>query len=35
MFFDAPSAYYEIRKRRDALGKCPLLTVGDQFFTSG
>jgi len=35
MIFDAPSVYYEIRKRKDALGKCPLLTVGEQFFTSG
>jgi len=35
MIFDAPSVYYEIRKRKDSLGKCPLLTVGEQFFTSG
>jgi hypothetical protein len=35
MIYDAPSVYYEIRKRHAAVKSCRLKTVGDQFFTSG
>ena len=35
LIFDAPSAYYELRKRRTVRGKCTMYTVGDQFFVSG
>jgi hypothetical protein len=40
MIFDAPSVYYEIRKRmpvwkHQGWFKCKLRTVGDQFFPSG
>ena len=40
MIYDAPSVYYEIRKRMSSWkvmgwSQCKLKTVGDQFFTSG
>lgn len=40
LIYDAPSVYYELNKRekigkRYPWGSCPLLTVGNEFFTSG
>ena len=35
LIHDAPSVYYELRKRKEVKGKCTLHTVGRQFFVSG